>query len=80
MPVYQSQDGNVKRHKLRGYYLLKGIIKIYNIFLNGKSFYDQPIDSDIKRYTEIRKLTAGQGKDYITKYLLEYEDIKIIID
>ena len=24
--------------------------------INGKNFYDQPIDSDIQRYEEIRKL------------------------
>ena len=29
-----------------------------------KNFYDQAIDSDIKRYKEIRKLTTGQGEDY----------------
>ena len=27
-----------------------------------KNFYDQTIDSDIKRYEEIRKLTTGQGQ------------------
>ena len=32
----------------------------------GKKFYDQTIDSDIKRYEEIRKLTTGQGEDYNT--------------
>ena len=28
--------------------------------VNGKTFYDKAIDSDIKRYEEIRKLTTGQ--------------------
>ena len=46
------------------------------MFINGKNFYDQPIDSDIKRYEEIRKLTAGQGEDYTTGYLLDYEYVK----
>ena len=39
---------------------------------NGKNFYDQPIDSDIKRYEEIRKLTTRQGEDYIAGCLLDY--------
>ena len=34
--------------------------------MNGKSFYDRAIDSDIKQYKEIRKLTTGQGKGYTT--------------
>ena len=29
-----------------------------------KNFYDQAIDSDIKQYEEIRKLTTGQGEHY----------------
>ena len=40
-----------------------------------KNFYGQPIDSDIKRYEDIRKLT-GQGEDYIIGCLLDYEYIK----
>ena len=41
-----------------------------------KNFYDQAIDSDIKRYEEIRKLTAGQGEDYTSGCLLDYDYIK----
>ena len=50
--------------------------KVYNTIINGKNVYDQPIDSDIKRYDEIRKLTAGQDEDYTTGYLLHHECIK----
>ena len=45
-------------------------------FKNGKNFYDQPIDSDIKRYKEIRKLTTGQSEYYTTGCLLDYDYIK----
>ena len=30
------------------YHLPKGIIKDYNVIINGKNFYDQVIDSDIR--------------------------------
>ena len=46
------------------------------MIINGKSFYDQGIDSDIKRYEEIRKLTTGQGEDCTTGCLLDYDYIK----
>ena len=46
--VDTNQDVNSKRFKIRKYYLPKGIIKNYNIIINGKNFYDQAIDSDIK--------------------------------
>ena len=40
-----------------------------------KNFNDQPNDSDVKRYKEIRKLTR-QGEDYTTRCLLHYDYIK----
>ena len=46
------------------------------MIINGKSFYDQGIDSDIKRYEEIRKLTTGQGEDCTTGCLSDYDYIK----
>ena len=76
MLVYSNSDNDVKRFKAQRYYLPKGIIKNYNVIINGKNFYDQAIDSDIKREKEIRKLTTGQGEDYTTGCLLNYEYIK----
>ena len=46
------------------------------MIINGKNFYDEPIDSDIKRYEEIIKITTAQGEDYTNGCLLEYEYIK----
>ena len=73
--VYSNQDANSKRFKTRRYYLPKGKIKNYNI-INGKIFYDQAIDSDMKWYEEITKLTTGQGEGYTTGHLLDYDYIK----
>ena len=70
--VYSNQDVNSKRFKTRRYYLSKGINDNYNVITNGKNFYDQHIDSDIKRYKKHRKLTTGQGEDYTTRCLLDY--------
>ena len=44
--------------------------------MNAKTFYDQAIDSDIKRSEKIRKLTTGQGEYYTTGCLLDYDYIK----
>ena len=55
--VYSNQGNSSKTYKAKRYYLPKGIIKNYgNIFSRG-SFCDQTIDSDIKLYKEIIKLT-----------------------
>ena len=74
--VCLNRDNNVKRFKAQGDCLTKGIIKNSNVIINRKNFYNQPIDSDKLRDEEMRKLTTGQGEDYTTVYLLDYEYIK----
>ena len=48
--VYSNAGNDAKRYNAKNYYLLKGIIKNYNIIVNEKNFNDQPIDSDINQY------------------------------
>ena len=71
-----KKDNDVKQFKIWRYYLTKDIIKNYNLIINEKNFYDQAIDSDIKRYEEIRKLKTGKSDDYTTRCLLDYYYIK----
>ena len=71
-----NEDNNAKRYNARRYYLAKDVNKNYSTIINGNSFYDQPIDSDAKRYKEIKKSKKGQGEDYTTGCLLDYEYIK----
>ena len=58
------------------YYLPKVEIKDYNVMIDGKNFFDQPINSMIKTYENIRKITIGQGDDYTTGCLLDYTYFK----
>ena len=74
--VYSNQDDDSKRFNTRRYYLPKGTIKNYNVIINGKNFYNKPIDSDIKQYEDIRKLTIEKGDDFTTGCVLYYENIK----
>ena len=39
--------------------------------IDGKNFFDQPINSDLKTYENIRKIATGQGDDYTTGCLLD---------
>ena len=43
---------------------------------HGQNFYDWAIDSNVKQYEEIRKVTTGQGEDYVTGCLLDCDYIK----
>ena len=53
--VYSNEDVDSKRFKAKSCYLPKSIIKNYNVIINGKNFYDQAIDSDIKQYEGLKK-------------------------
>ena len=58
------------------YYLPKVEIKDYNVMIDGKNFFDQPINSDLKTYENIRRIATGQGDDYTTGCLLDYSYFK----
>ena len=44
--------------------------------IDGRKFYDQPIDDLIKQYDEVKKISTGQGDDYTTGCLLDYAYFK----
>ena len=48
----------------------------YNVLIDGKNFYNQPINDVIKQYEKIRKIATGQGGDYTTGCLLDYQYFK----
>ena len=58
------------------YFLPRGEIKNYNVLIDGRNFYDQPINDIIKQYDEIRKVSTGYGDDYTTACLLDYAHFK----
>ena len=60
----------------RKYFLPRIEIKSYNIEIDGRNFYDQPINDLIKTYDEIRKISTGQDDDYTTRCLLDFAYFK----
>ena len=44
--------------------------------IDGRNFYDQPINGLIKQYDEVKVLSTGQGDDYTTGCLLDYAFFK----
>ena len=51
-------------------------INDYNVMIDWRNFFDQPIKSDLKSYDKIRKIATGQGDDYTTGCLLDYPYFK----
>ena len=60
----------------RKYFLPRGEIKNYNVLIDGRNFYDQPINEIIEQYDEVRKVSTGYGDDYTTGCLLDYAYFK----
>ena len=40
--------------------------------IDGKTFFDQPINLNFKTCENIRRIAIGQGDDFTTGYLLDY--------
>ena len=65
-------DNPVTADSHRKYFLPRIKIENYNIEIDGRNFYDQPINDSIKQYDETRKVSTGQGDDYTTGCLLSF--------
>ena len=69
---YMRGDNLTTENSYDKYFLPKLKIENYNIEIDGRNFYDQPINDSIKQYDEIRKISTGQGDDYTTGCLLDF--------
>ena len=72
--AYDNTEGNnqVSVDSYKKYFLPRVKIDNYNIEIDGRNFYDQLINDSIKQYDEIRKILRGQGDDYTTGCLLDF--------
>ena len=58
------------------YYLPKLEITDYNVMIDGRNLFDQPINSMIKTNKNIRQIATGQGDHCTTGCLLDYSYFK----
>ena len=54
------------------YYLPKVELKYYKVMIDGRNFFNQPINNMNKTYENIRKIATGKGDDYTTGCLVDY--------
>ena len=66
---FKEDDGRESRKQ---YYLPTVAIKVNNVMINGRNFFDQSIKNDLKTYDNIWEIATGQGDDYRTACLLDY--------
>ena len=70
---FENENGRTSHST---YYLPKVEIKDYNVMIDGRNFFDQPINSMTKTYKNIRKIAIGQWDDYTAGCLLDYSYFK----
>ena len=75
-PVPRNLVANrVVRDSCRKYFVPRVDITSYNVLIDGRNFYDQPINDSIRKYG-IRKIATGKGDNYATGCLLDYDYFK----
>ena len=72
MVLAYLNDANSTVNLHRKYFLPRVEIKNYNIEIDWRNFYDQPINNFIKQYNELRKISTGRGDDCTTGCLLDF--------
>ena len=75
--TYSRADNNqAARNGQQKYYLPRIGLKKYNVIIDGRNFYDNPIESDIEKYRELKKVMIEKGEDYTAGSLLDYDYFK----
>ena len=73
LPFENTDNGakKVERNNHKKYFL-----RTVNVLIDGRNFHEQPINNQIKKYDEIRKIATGQRDYYATGCLLDYQYFK----
>ena len=67
--VLAYDNDQVSIDSFKKYFLPRVKIENYNIEIDGRNFYDHPINDSIKQYDEV---LTEQGDGYTTSYLLDF--------
>ena len=71
--AHSRETGQPDRNSPKKYYLPRIDLKKYNVIIDGRNFYDNPIESYIEKYEELKKVMIGKGEDYTTGSLLDFD-------
>ena len=57
--AYNRENGQPTRNGQQKYYLLRIGLEKFNVIIDGRNFYDNPIESGIGKYRELKKVMIG---------------------
>ena len=55
-----ANDNQFNRSSKQIYYLPRNDFKKYNVIIDGRNIYHNPIESDIEKYRELKKVMIGK--------------------
>ena len=70
--AYNSANGQPTRNGQRKYCFPRIDLNKYNVIIERRNFYDNPIENNIEEYRELKKVMIGKGEDYTTGSLLDF--------
>ena len=70
--AYNRANAQPTKNGQRKYYLPRIDLEKYNDIIDGRNFYYNPMESDIEKYRELKKVLIGKGEDYTTGFLLDF--------
>ena len=70
--AYNRENGQPTRNGQQKYYIPRIDLEKKNVIIDGRNSYDNPIESDIEKYRELKKVMIGKGEDYTTGSLLDF--------
>ena len=70
--AYNRANGQPTRNGRRKYYLPRTDLEKYNVIIDGRNLYDNPIESDIEKYRELKKVMIGKGEDHAAGSLFDF--------
>ena len=53
--VYNREKGQPTKNDQKKYYLPRIDLNKYHVIIDGRNFYDNPIESDVEKYRELKK-------------------------
>ena len=74
--VYNRVHGQPNRGDQQKYDLPRIDLNKYNVIIDGRNFYANPVESDIEKYRELKKVMIGKGEDYTAGSLLNFDYFK----
>ena len=70
--AYNRANCQPTRNGQQKYYLPRIDLEKHNVIIDGRNFYDNPIENDSEKYRELKKVMIGKGEDNTTGSLFDF--------